>query len=269
MELPRVRVLKAGRARPDVPARRVPLMMRWCIRLGTFSTQAMWAVALAGIGIALAVLPKVKLWLPDYSAGATAEITSFANTRLEYRYFDRTGVEHTGDAVSSERHRVGDLFVIWYDPSNPARSTAPWTDYYRPGPGSLALLSVPGGALIAAALLMWRRREFRLLRYGHPAAIRPMHDRGDPSVITFDYRTETGATRTTQIPRLRRYADRAPETALYDPTNPDHAIVLDELPTRPVLLGDRLVATSLSLAVFPIPIATLAAAVLLAVRCLG
>jgi len=37
MELPRVRVRKAGQARPDVPARRVPPMMRWCIRLGTFS----------------------------------------------------------------------------------------------------------------------------------------------------------------------------------------------------------------------------------------
>jgi len=247
-KLPRARALRVGAARRDVAPRRIPRLVRWHLSLRGVDTQLSWLLAVLGMLACIVVIPRVRLDAARLTEAAAARVTDNDGAVVDYEYFDRDGKLHQGHERghpgSGLSWQPGSSLSIRYDPNDPAVSTLVDTKAMV-GPGSLALLAFPGGAIILALVFMWlrRRRILRLLRYGNLARGHLVH--GTLPLLEFDYEVE-GEPRTIEIaapPLWHRLVDDRDVPLLYDPSNPDHAIALDELPGRPRIDGDRLVTT--------------------------
>lgn len=265
MKLPRARALKIGGA--ELAARQIAPFVRWSIRLGTMRAQVAWLLAAVGLVICLAVFPRITGY-PHYTQHTTAVVVDSDGADAIYEYGDQNHKSHTGHAPLHESAHLGATIDIWYDPANPGHSSV--IERYEsdhPGPGSYALIAWPGLAILLACFFMWRPRMMRLLRHGRPTSIKPRKS-GDPFVITFDYVTDDGKQKTNTIPALRTYTEPEKLVLFYAPWNPYFAVVLDELPTRPRLDGERFVATRRPLGLFLLPLLTFAAAAALVVACI-
>ncbi len=266
MKLPRARALKLGTA-AEVEARQIPPLVRWSIRIGTLRAQVSWLLAVIGLVICIAVLPRITGY-PHYTEHASAMIVDTDGADAVYQYADHARRDHVGHAPLHGATHIGEVIDIWYDAHEPGLSS-PIEGYEadHPGPGSYALLAWPGIAIVLAGLFMWRPRVMRLLRHGRETRMRPIKN-GDAFVITFDYVTDAGQHKTGQIPALRSYVEPEKLALMYAPWNPDFAMVLEELPGRPRLVDGRFVATVRPFGLWILPAATVAAGVLLAVACI-
>ena len=270
--VPSARAVRVGaKWRPDVPPRRIPLLMRWATRLNQLSVQLSWLVALGGVIGALFVVPRIELHPPVNKTPGIARIIQRGDDTVVYELVVADRAYRTS-GIYYGTAGVGDPLRVWYDPRDPARATTlPDQPAYDYGKGSLLVLAFPGGAIVIAVLFMWHRRRFRLLRYGRAVEARIRTSErtagGRLAFLTFKYTIE-GTEHTAEVTSVRRSDERGPEVVLYDPGDPQHACALADLTGRPRMEGDRFVPTSLPYLAFVLPLATLAMIGVLAAKSL-
>lgn len=279
--LPRARIVRLGATPAGGRGREVPRRLRWALRLRAADVQIAWLLAVLGLGVCFAVVPRVDAAAGRLTARTRALVVQVTADEMHYVYAvgarSYQGVERLRDAPGpapagglNSLFKVGEVVRVTYDPLAPARSTV-----HRfagaIGRGSLWLLLWPGAAVaIALGALVLRRHDhrwqLRLLAHGEPATgqLVAREIAGDEVEVVVFTAGEPPAEVELPCP-ARRALDPDAVPVVFDPQAPDLALALDELPGYPRLTPERVALTAgVGAATFVLPVLTAIGAVVLA-----
>jgi hypothetical protein len=238
------------------PPRRVPLSLSLLNLFNGFA-QIGWAVFGFGMIFAWAFVANADFSAITFRgphAQKTGRVTRVVetgasvnhNTVIANHYeFSVSGVHYDGTSYSvGERKNEGDEVTIEYDEDHPERSRISGMRRAPFGPGLSLIGIIPlVGVLIVAFSTRSGLRRNQLLRDGILTTAKLLgRERTNVTIndrplwrLTFEFTARDGQRHevTASTTDTGRLEDEAAEPLLYDPNNPAHAYVLDELPSRP------------------------------------
>ncbi len=241
--------------------------MRWAVRLSSFGAQSGWLLTSMALLLAIRVVPKVRMHPAHYDVHTQGTVVAKTLDVVTYEFLDLDGESHRQSGViphpvpEVDQAGVGDPIDVWHDATYPEESALYRKEPNDIGPGSLAVLVLPLAGLVMSLLYMWQRRRMRLLRYGCLVNAQARHsDASGGRTANLSFQFDIEGTRSTTHLTTVRSPDQlgTTEPVLYDPSDPDHAIAIADLPGRPTLTDHAFAMTRMPFAVFVLPLTTLA-----------
>jgi hypothetical protein len=261
MSLPPARVVTKGRVDVLAPApRHIPVRLWLGLVFGHPLTQ-FGLIWIAGcLGALLSHHDLESRYTFDRTATAhvdrVVEITddddNITGYRVYYRFNDESGSAHSDYGFADQSPLRAEIEVR-YDHEHP-RASKPVTFRSRfLHPSDLLYVLIAGG--IGAAFLAWpairARRALRLLRYGRETRGKLIHkeviesSEGDTTKLTFEYEAEGAKHQLLVRPEYAgRLEDDEAEPMMYDIANPARAVMIDDLPGKPIIVDGELRARS-------------------------
>jgi len=247
-----------------------------------------WGNAAFAMTFLLLFLPHVGLITPAYDRVQPATITAVSLTgsdpggplyRLDYTYVDHRGIAHEGRSFSrAQRSGAATVEFVGDEPSESRIvNTRAWTF----GREALLVVIFPLAMLFKCLVAYTAgKRTLRLLRHGtvthgnlvdHTTEIETDNDsKITMHVLTFEYPIHDGTTHRTVIRTAAPgpLVDDALEPMVYDPSTPEQAVPIYDLPGTPRITADGTIEAAIpggALHLLLLPLATLGFAIATAV----